>query len=169
MHSKDRASLLAIIFVPLLTTLGCFYYSTSGSLPTHISTVAIPLFENETLEYGIDEELTDAVIDAFMADNILKVVDKRHADSIILAKIVEVRDEPFTYDEHENVQSYKFRLFVNIKCKDLKKHRVLWEEDYMEGWGTYPAPGMPAEREEGINMAIEKLATDIVNKTVAGW
>lgn len=165
-----KAVLFSTPLLSLLLLLGsCYYYSTSGSLPPHIKTVAIPLFQNDTLEYGIDEELTDAVIDAFMADNTLKVVDQRRADCIIMGRIVEVRDDPFTYDEQENVQSYKFRLFVNIRCEDLRRHRVLWEEEHLESWGIYPAPGLPEQREEGISMALEKLATDIVNKTVAGW
>lgn len=160
--------LTTFTILPILSG-GCYYYSTSGSLPVHIKRIAIPLFQNETLEYGIDEELTDAVIDAFMADNTLTIRDRNYADCIILGRIVEVRDEPFTYDEQENVQSYKFRLFVAIRCEDLRKHRVLWEEEYMEAWGIYLAPGLPEQREEGITMAIEKLATDIVNKTIAGW
>ena len=50
-----RASLLFLSLVA--TAAGCGYYSFSGSLPGHIKTAAVPLFENETTEPQIVEEL----------------------------------------------------------------------------------------------------------------
>ena len=148
---------------------GCWYYSTSGSLlPSHIKTVAVPLLGNETTwEYGIKEKLTDAIIDAFTRDNTLRVESERNADSILRASIVSIQEIPFTYDQHEQVQEYKMQMYLRIHFEDVSKKKVLWEEEAMEGWGTYSTED--EEWEDGIERAIEKLASDIVNKTVAGW
>jgi hypothetical protein len=148
---------------------GCWYYSTSGSLlPAHIKTVAVPLFGNETTwEYGIKEDLTDAVIDAFTRDNTLRVGAERNADSVIRATITAITEVPFTYDREEQVQEYKMQIFLNIQFEDLKERKVIWEEEAMEGWGTYTTED--EDWQVGIERAIEKLASDIVNKTIAGW
>ena len=158
-----------LLLLFLLAMAGCWYYSTSGSLlPSHIKTVAVPLFENETTwEYGIKEKLTDAVIDAFTQDNTLRVESERSADSVIRASIVAIKEVPFTYDREEQVQEYKMQIFLNIQFEDLKGKKVIWEDESMEGWGTYSAE--VEDWQNGIDQAIEKLASDIVNKTVAGW
>ena len=113
---KTRFPLLLL----LLVVAGCWYYSTSGSLlPSHIKTVAVPLFENETTwEYGIKEKLTDAVIDAFTQDNTLRVESERSADSIIRASIAAIKETPFTYDREEQVQEYKMQIYLRIQFED---------------------------------------------------
>ena len=162
-----RAGLLIILMA--LAVYGCWYYSTSWSLlPSHIKTVAVPLFRNETTwEYGIKERLTDAVISAFTQDNTLRVESQRSADAVIRASIVAIKEIPFTYDREEQVQEYKIQMFLNIQFEDLKERKIIWEEESMEGWGTYSTDD--EEWQDGIDRAIEKLASDIVNRTVAGW
>ena len=148
---------------------GCWYYSTSGSLlPAHIKTVAVPLLANETTwEYGIKERLTDAIIEAFTKDHTLRVVGVREADSIIRGTISAIKEIPFTYDEKEQVQDSKMQIFLSIQFEDLRERSIIWEEISLEGWGVYSTDS--EEWQVGIDRAIEKLASDIVNKTVAGW
>ena len=170
MSTDGRTLRIGLVLVLLAAALsGCWYYSTSGSLlPSHIKSVAVPLFSNETTwEYGIKEKLTDAVIDAFTRDNTLRVEGERSADSVIRAAIVAIQKVPFTYTREELVQEYKMQIFLTVQFEDLGKKKIIWEEESMEGWGTYSAEG--EEWQTGIDRAIEKLASDIVNKTVAGW
>ena len=74
--------LFGILFVP-----GCGYYSLKGSLPPHLKTVAIPLMENKTAEFGITETLTDAVTDEFVRDGSLKITDRSSADVLLIGSI----------------------------------------------------------------------------------
>lgn len=158
-----------LILLLAVTASGCWHYSTSGSLlPSHVKTVAVPLFGNETTwEYGIKERLTDGLIDGFTRDNTLRVEDERSADSVIRATITAIKEVPFTYDREEQVQEYKIQIFLSVQFEDLKERKVIWEDDSMEGWGTYSAED--EDWETGIDRAIEKLVSDIVDKTVAGW
>ena len=169
MTSGTKSSGAVLILLVLGVAAGCWHYSTSGSLlPSHIKTVAVPLLGNETTwEYGIKEKLTDAIIDAFTGDNTLRVESERNADSILRASIISIKEVPFTYDQEEQVQEYKMQIYLRIQFEDVRKKKVIWEEGAMEGWGTYATEG--EEWENGIDRAIEKLASDIVNKTVAGW
>ena len=166
---KTRIKEIFVLLYVAWIAAGCWYYSTSGSLlPSHIKTVAVPLLGNETTwEYGIKEKLTDAIIDAFTRDNTLRVESERNADSILRATIRTIREVPFTYDQEEQVQEYKMQIFLTIQFEDVKERKVIWEDEAMEGWGTYATAD--EEWEAGIDRAIEKLASDIVNKTVAGW
>jgi curli biogenesis system outer membrane secretion channel CsgG len=158
--------------ISLLVLLSCGYYSFSGSsLPSNIRTIAIPMFENKTTEFGVPEDITDALINAFTQDNSLKVVDRRTADSIIEGAIVNIREQAGAYNQQEQVQ--EIRIYVRIKAKfeDLKKNNVIWEEEITQ-WGTYSPDSSSGEnttRQDAIEEAIEKIVTEIFNKTISGW
>jgi len=150
----------------------CGYYSFSGSsLPSNIRTIAIPLFENKTTEFGVPEDITDALINEFTQDNTLKVVDRRAADSAIEGTIVNIREQAGAYNQQEQVQEIRIYVRVKAKFEDLKKNNVLWEEEITQ-WGTYnpdSASGENATRQDAIDEAIEKIVTEIFNKTISGW
>ncbi len=155
--------LLLTIFV-----FGCSYYSFSGStLPSHIKSVAVPLFTNQTTEYGIADRLTESLINALVRDNTLKVVPEGRADSVLRGSVVDYKKEAYTYDENENVKEYIVRVYVTASFEDLQKKKELWREERLEGWGTYLAQGeTEADAQE---RAIAKLSDDLLNKIVAGW
>jgi hypothetical protein len=58
------------------------------------------VFENETLRYDLEETFTKAVIDAFIEDNRLKVVDEKSADAVLLVTIQTFVRTPYSYDEY---------------------------------------------------------------------
>jgi len=166
-----------IYFLLFLFFISCGYYSfTKESLPG-IKTIAIPMFDNQTLEYGISESLTDSLVNAFVSDNTLKVVNEKVADSVLRGKITKYERIAHTYDEDENVEEYKVRIFLEVSFEDKKHKKTIWERKDMEGWGVYSAIPLTTstgtdslETEDlGKARAIKKLTDDILNKTVRGW
>lgn len=151
--------------------MGCSHYSTSTRvLPSDIRTIAIPLFQNVTVETGIKELLTDAIISRFVADNQLKVVDARDADSIITGTIEDVREESLSFQQGENIRETRIWIFARVRYEDVRRQKVIWEEPRMQTWGIFEAStGTDADRQPGLESAINKMADDILNKTIAGW
>lgn len=129
--------------------------------------MAVPLFENQTREYGIRESLTQKVVDVYVQDNTFKVVNEKIADSILSGIITRYLREAHTFDENENVKEYKVRIFVKVVLEETKKKKIIWEEENLEGWGIYSATD--ETEDEGKEKALQKLAEDIVNRTVKGW
>jgi len=169
MNPEKRCAPLIIFAVCLLMHCGIYSFSGSG-LPSHIRTVAVPVFENRTTEIGIRENLTDAVTEALVTDGRLRVVGPETADSVIKGTVVDYREQAYTYDRSENVQEYIVRIYVDISYEDIKNRTAIWEERRMEGWGTYDVSISPPEEiETARERAIAKLAEDIVNKTLSGW
>lgn len=147
-----------------LLVMQCGVYSFSGSsLPAHIKTVGVPLFENETAEFGISETLTDGLIDAVSKDNSLKLDRARTADALLKGKIMRIRDTAGQYNEQEIASDYRVYITIQMEFQDVKKKKNLWEESFTE-WGAYDS-----DRNSGIADAIKKLTEDILNRTVAGW
>ncbi|MGB2803550.1 MAG: LptE family protein [Candidatus Zixiibacteriota bacterium] len=166
-HKKSVYCLLCTAYCLLLLTSGCGIYSFSGSGLSGIKTIAIPLFENETQEYGLREALTEKIAERFVQDNTLKVVNERTADSILRGVITKYTRESHTFDEQENPKEYIARIWVRVSFEEKKGKKIVWREDNLLGWGIFSA--QDETEEMGKERAIEKLAEDIVNKTVKGW
>ncbi|GBE30230.1 MAG TPA: hypothetical protein ENH10_00965 [Bacteroidetes bacterium] len=159
---------LLLLFVLIAGVSGCGFYSFSGSVPGHLKSIAVPPFENQTAEFGLAEDLTEALVNEFLDDNTFKVFDLRQADAVIYGTILRVVDGPSTFSSDETVQEYKVTVTVRVRYEDLVKGKVVWEET-LSTFGIFPAGGGLAEREEGVVEAVQKMTEDILNKTVSGW
>jgi hypothetical protein len=165
------AALLAGAGLALLGGAGCSHYGFSSAVKTHISTIAVPVLLNETLEYGAEQGVTDAIINEFTEDNALRVVGEEEADSILRGAIVLYERSVMSYDASGDPKEYKVRVVATLSYEDLTKNEVVWEEE-VEGWAVYSdtaAGGYKATEEEAREYAFVKLAQDVLSKTVQGW
>jgi len=161
-----KRKIIVILFI--LFCAGCSYYSVSGSLPGHIKSCAVPLFENETVEVDIVEDITAEVIDAIIKDGNMKVVGEFQSDAVVRGTIIDIIDGPATYSKDEKAELFRISVYADVQFFDQKKNQVIWEEERIEGWANYDAAD-PLAREEGITEALEMLAKEIIDKTVSGW
>jgi hypothetical protein len=162
---KNRILISLILLFSLFTA--CGIYSFSGSTLGGIKTIAVPLFDNRTAEFGIREALTEKITERFVQDNTLKVVNEKTADSILRGVVTRYSRESYTFDEQENIKEYIVRIWVKVTFEEKKSKKIIWEENDLLGWGIYSA--LDETEDQGRERAIEKLAEDIVNKTVKGW
>jgi hypothetical protein len=175
-----RPILSALVVLGLTLNLnGCFRYSFSGAMTGDVRTVAIPLFDNRTAEYGVVEQITDNLILTFQKDNTLQIADEETADAVLRGTLVRVIDAPYTYEGEGEAQDftvgeYKLTLYVSLDYYDLRKGEMIWSQmiwsQDVQGWGTYQyVSGAPEERDAGFTEAIRKLSEDVLNLTVSGW
>jgi outer membrane lipopolysaccharide assembly protein LptE/RlpB len=114
-----RARLLAVSLAAAAALAGACGYTTSPALlPSHLKTVAIPVFENGTTEYTLEQEVTDAVIARFVADNHLKVVDERSANSVIKGRITLYKNAIFGFNQAAQAQEYRVTIGASVVFKD---------------------------------------------------
>lgn len=152
---------------------GCAYTAGSSLLPSHLRTIAIPTFENGTTEYLLEKEITQAVIDKFIADNHLRVVDERAANSVLRGRIVTYRNAVFGFTGNNRAQEYRVTITVDATFKDLVKNREVWKDPEITKYSNYhvqPVPGDSARTEiQGRRQAVAKIADEILSRTVEGW
>jgi len=148
--------------------MSCGY--TAGSLlPSHIKKVYIPTFENETTRYGIEQELTARVVEAFTADNRLLVVGESEADALLRGVIVEYSKGALTFDRAQTVDEFKVEIVVAVEFEDLREGKVLWKEPEFRAWESYSDTGDEPGEEAALEVAINTLATDMLSRTMEGW
>ena len=155
----------------LLFLCGCAYYSTSATGGAGIRSIAVPILENTSLEPGIHQALTDSLIQAFVSDGALRVLDEGRADAVLQGTVVEVQEEPFTYGQQAGADQYQITVFLDMTCYDTRKKKPIWEEKRLRGYGVYSASERREDaRRAGLAAAFEMLTKDIVDRTqVGGW
>lgn len=162
-----RLFLLATV---VMFAAGCSYSFRGGTVPPHLSTVAIPVVDDVS-GYGdpsLRELFTQELTNAFITDASLELADRSTADAILEGAIVEVRDAPNVLQGGEQVAQRRITVRVRMTFNDLKLRKEMWQKDFTS-YGDYPSGGGLTQRQEGITEAIRKLTEDILNETVAGW
>ena len=189
MELKKR--LTKIISLHLIFLLfGCAYYSMAGSIPANIKNVSIPLFDNETVEFELSEKLTSGIIQEISSQNIVKITNDINSDSIINGVISSVSDGPYAFNNNEQVSEYRFSLSVKVSWVDNSSDSALFDKTF-SAFGIYSIDNDPSSdgldndndgiideddsdefgdsRELAINVAINKIAVDIVNTVLSTW
>ena len=176
-------SLLFTVTFLSVTTIGCGY-STGSLLPSRLKTVYVDNFKNridigkevtESSRYilyrpGLENDVTNAIVDRFVFDGNLEIAKKENADLILKGDLVDYRQEALRYDKVDNVEEYRIKIAVNIELVDMAANEVLWEEAGYIGEKTYKTTGRFAVSEDvAREEAIEDLARRIVERTVENW
>src|SRR6266581_243954 len=125
----SRTPSLVLVFAAGLGVGACAYTASSVSLPPHLKTVAIPVFENATNEYTLEQQLTDAVVQRFVSDNHLRVVDAKSADAVLRGKIILYKNSVFGISTQNLAQEYRVTIAVSAVFKDQVKNRELWSDE----------------------------------------
>lgn len=149
---------------------GCPYSFTGSSVPKHLKTIAIPLFDDQSGsgEPGLRELLTNKLIGRFRQDNSLEVAERTRADSMIEGLVTSMMTQPNVITAGEAVTRNRVTIGVKASFVDLTLKKKVFDKQYSE-WGDYDITGGPEQRQAAIDAALEKLAEDILLDTVSGW
>lgn len=149
----------------------CLYGFAGGGLPSHIRTVAILPFDNQTPEPVLTQEVTAAIREAVQDRLGLRPASPANADAVVRGAIL--RYEPdialaVQTAERGNpaqVTRRRVQLTLRVEIYDQRQERVLWERASLTVDGAYDPPREAAGRQE----ALEKLVADIVDGAQSQW
>lgn len=157
-------SLLAL----LLT--GCLYtMSSGGGFPSHVKSVAVIPFENETPSSELTQELHQELRKGMTSRLGLRDAPESRASAIVRGKIVRYEiDVPvgFSADPSRATSARrKLQLVVDVEIIDQTTGKALFERTGVSAEGEY------AEREEaaGRKQAIQRLVSDIIEGAQSQW
>jgi outer membrane lipopolysaccharide assembly protein LptE/RlpB len=162
-----RKTLMFICIALCLCLVGCGYTLVGrGSLPKHIETIAIPVFENDTMKSGVEDIVTQAFIEEFVKGGKLRLVSENNADALLIGAINSYQsDEVADFDEGV-VTSYYLTIAIDIELRDLKNDVTLWEKKDMTEKETFSGgPDVnPTDEQENEDEALEKLAEELATQ-----
>lgn len=163
------------VFISLLSLIvfsSCSYYSFTGSsIPTHIKTVQIVLFEDRTDRYDLD--LSNIIKDkllVYVEDyKLMEEDDSKDSDSKIFGVIVSYKEginsqlNEDTADERDMELSLSLNFYDNLEKKFIiKKTRISDTEQYNESDGELG-------KTEAFEKLLDRICEQAVIKLSSNW
>lgn len=161
---------VAYLLILTLAFGGCLYSFKGGSVPPHLKTLSIPLFDDQSGqgEPGLRETFTNKLIDSFRQDNSLQLSDRAHADAVLEGTIQSISSSPLVVTTGETLAKQRLTITVKVMYEDMKMKKTIYDKQFSD-YGDYDASGGVSQRQVAISAALDKLTQEILNDTVSGW
>lgn len=164
-----------MIFVLILSGWGCGYHlrGTGSSLPSHITSISVPMFDNNTNRYQLDLKLTQAVINELVARGKVNVQDdSTAADAVLAGEITTFNANPIAFSGQATADRYNITIIAKVILRDLVNNKVIFSNPYFVYQSEYEvAEGTDFEtvEQEAIDEISEKFARSLVITMLEGF
>lgn len=156
----------------------CMYcgYSLRGvgsSLPPHIQTINVPMFENQTTRFQLDLKLTESIRDELVSRGKVEVTgEEANADAILLGEIISFIVNPIAFTEDASASNYNVIIVVKVVLRDLVNNRVLFSNPnfmYQEEYNVAEGTDFETVEQEAIEKVSLKFARTLVISLLEGF
>ena len=164
------------VFILLLTLSlsACGYQlaGRGGHIPDEIKSVAIPVFENKTMEPVIEEELTPMIIREFIKDSRIKVVDRTEADLVLGGSVNSYKESPLSFDQNQEVLEYRITVTTHLKITRQKINNIIWEKDIIKSSEYKVSSNVMTTRTSkllALKEIAKNLSEEVTDRVLWGW
>jgi hypothetical protein len=152
----------------LLTAAGCYSFA-GGGLPSHVRTVAVLPFENESASPELPRELQDALREGLQSRLGLRDATEERAHAVVRGIVTRYEfDIPAAFSANPAQATSarrRLRVQVNVEIVDQVTGRVLWSKNGMSAEGEYAERNEPAGRKQ----AIDRIVNDVIEGAQSQW
>jgi hypothetical protein len=148
---------------------GCAYGFSGGGLPSHVRTVAVLPFSNETASPELTREFTDALREGLSKRLGLRDASEEKASAIARGTIVKYEtDVPVAYSANPlqaTATRRKLQVVVDVEIFDQVTGKTIWQKKGIVGEGEY------SERFEadGRKQAISRIVNEVIEGAQSQW
>jgi hypothetical protein len=164
--SEPRLGRRAFVRLLAAGALGGCGYSFHGSLPGHLRTIAVPVLRNRTSEPGVENFVTNALVEAFATNGRLRVVRAEEADSLLDGEVLGYEIQSIAFDPNANVRQYRLVLRLKLLYRDLRRNEVLYEAILSER-SDFRTAGQVSQTIGREETAVRSAAVDIARAVVS--
>jgi hypothetical protein len=168
-NSGRIALLVLLVLLVLLAACGVRYGFSEGAFPSHVRTMAILPFENQTAMPELQTELFESMRRELQRRLGVRDASPDRADALVRGTIIAYdADVPVAYSaDPRQATSARRRLQITIDVEivDQTNGKMLWQRKGLRAEGEYPERGEPAGRRE----AIARIVSDIVEGAQSQW
>ena len=124
-----RASCFLLCSLLLVLTPGCGYRlaGKATAIPANIDSVAIPIFDNKTTKYRLEQRLTSAVVDEFVARTRYRIVpEPSQAKAVLTGEVIEFNSTPVIFAGGAGA-TFLVTVRMRVLMKDTTTNKLLFE------------------------------------------
>jgi hypothetical protein len=162
--------LTASLLATALAACGIYTFSGGGGLPGYIDTIAILPFDNQTTQFTLTQELTQALSDDVPGRLGLKPGAEGTADAVLRGTILRYGERATNYQERPGdpiIIQRRVEIAISVELFDIAENQILWSSRSLSAYGEY-LPDSQTE-EVGRRLAIENLVQKIIDGAQSQW
>lgn len=149
---------------------GCVYSFRSAALPSQVRTINVMPFTNEAnlVVPTLVQTLTEAVRQKFITQSSL-VLSAGKADLTLYGRIIDFKVAPIAIQGTQQAAQNRLSITVEVRCTSEAFPELCWEQTFMNFSDFSAAQPLSQIQEALISDISDRIAQDIVNKTLSNW
>lgn len=146
-------------------------YSFGSSYSSEVRNVHVAMFNNPTMQRGLEVELTDAVIKQIQSSTPWRVTDSSVADTTLTGTITEAQMRKLSSNRDSGLaQEIAFAIKVDFDWRDARTGKTLVSRRSFSASETFVPTKPVGERlEVGQHATVQQMARDLVAELRSNW
>jgi outer membrane lipopolysaccharide assembly protein LptE/RlpB len=173
--ARTRRAIGLALAAAVLLTAACGYSlrGTGSFLPPEVKKIHVPLFTNKTTRFELDQALTRAVIDEFVARGKVEISsDPKTADATLAGIITTFSASPSGFSRSGSADHYTIYLVAGITLTETRTKRVIYTNPSYAFNEDYEVPegrDFESVQTEALKKIAEKFARNLVVSILEGF
>ncbi|MBZ5534505.1 MAG: hypothetical protein LAO31_01005 [Acidobacteriia bacterium] len=163
------ASVLSLVLLAGLSG-GCGYHQAGKAtkLPPNIRTIAIPTFSNNTTYFKVEQKLTHALIEEFIARTKYKIVSSEEgADAVISGRVMSLGATPVIFDPSGRATTFLVNVGISVTMADPEKKTTYYQNKNFSFREEYEISRDPSQFFQEDSTALDRLARQFAQTLVS--
>lgn len=162
---------LCVSLLAAFAIAGCGYHVAghSSNLPAEWTTIAVPTFKNDTVQYRVEQRFTQAVIREFITRTKYHMVsDPDSADAVLQGEILSIDTSPVLFDATTGqVTTMLVTVHARVALKGEKAEKPVYQNNDMVFRSEYQIPSNVSTFFQQEDPALDRMARDFASNLVA--
>ena len=166
---------LPLLLAPLLLLAACAGYHLGSAKPaalTHVKTIAVPMFANDTLHPKAETLATSAVANAFTNDGTYRIADSSQADAILEGSIKTISYDPLRGSRLNTLHPEELLTTITLEwtLKDAKNPiKILAKGSSSGSSQLFVDSNLQTARNNALPNAFERAGEALVSRLTTGF
>jgi hypothetical protein len=167
---RKRRGPLLLLGLFWLSEGGCAYSFRAGALPPEVRTLQVEAFPNEAavIVPTLSQTLTEAIRQKFITQTSLVLV-RSGGDIVLRGRITDYQLAPVAIQGGQQAAQNRLSITIFVECQSARFPEISWQQSFMN-FVDFPATVSLGQVQETLVQELcDRLAQDVVNKTLSNW
>jgi len=157
-----------IILLILASFMASCGYTSRSLIDQNVQSVYVPIFDNDTFRRDLEYDLTKAIKEEILFGTQLKIVDEKHADTILTGILKDVQENVLIENPDAVTIESRVNVFVQFSWLDQRTGRILIDKQNVAASAEFIATRNEDIRTGEIE-AFVNTARKIINLMERKW
>ena len=160
--------MINIILLILASFMASCGYTSRSLIDQNVQSVYVPIFDNDTFRRDLEYDLTKAIKEEILFRTQLKIVDEKHADTILTGTLRDVQENVLIENPDAVTVESRVNVFVQFSWLDQRTGRILIDKQNVAASAEFIATRNEDVR-TGETEAFVNAARKIINLMERKW